>query len=300
MALVSEYAFTTGADSSGNGYTLTIVGTPSVAGGHTGNGAIASPTNRFEGKPGANSSLTSWTFMAWVKVNSLTPAYQTILGDGVVLYSGINSNGSMDCYPGTGPATSAAGVVTVGTWVHYAAVNNAGSLQIYVNGVASGSAATGAALNFGGATTYEVGSYGTGTEPIDGIIDDLRIFDTALTAGQITTWMNTPAGAPAAAASPSPFILVPPKPFGTPWRGPTAEPFQLQGDQTTPAGNANVSVDDTGTGTDAVTVAAAVSLPDDPAAGADAISVLGSTDPNQALPDAFPVPFVGPYYGPPP
>lgn len=208
MALEAEYGFTNGADSSGNGRTLTIVGTPSVAGGHTGNGAIASPTNRFEGKPGPNSSLTSWSFMAWLKVNSLTPPYQTILGDGVVLYSGINSNGSMDCYPGTGPATSAAGVVSVGTWVHYTAVNNAGSLQIYVNGVASGSAATGAALNFGGTTTYEVGSYGTGTEPIDGIIDDLRVFSHAVTTGEISTYMSTPAGGAAASATEGPYVPV--------------------------------------------------------------------------------------------
>ena len=81
------------------------------------------------------------------------------------------------------------------TWTHLAATYDGATLRLYVNGmlVASvartGSLATSTnPLQIGGDSIY--GQYFRGT------IDEVRVYNVALTAAQIQTDMNTPIGAP--------------------------------------------------------------------------------------------------------
>lgn len=202
MTLISEYGFTDGADSSGNGHTLNIVGSPSVAGGKNGKAAMSSATDRFRGLPGANVSLTDWTVMCWVKRLSATvSSYEGIFSNGNNFYFEFMNNGcTIECYsnvashpnyPKPGPTV----IAPIGTWIHVAVTRTtAGVSQIFIDGVSVVSG-NGGAMNFG-AGSYEVGCYDSGTSnQFPGLVDELRLFDTALNAAQITTWMNTPVGA---------------------------------------------------------------------------------------------------------
>jgi Concanavalin A-like lectin/glucanases superfamily/Bacterial Ig domain len=94
-------------------------------------------------------------------------------------------NTGSDLYA-NGPSALAAG-----QWVHLAMTYDSTTLRVYVNGIevstasrAGTIAATTGALRIGGNTVW--GEY------FSGLIDDVRIYTTALSAAQIQTDMNTP------------------------------------------------------------------------------------------------------------
>jgi hypothetical protein len=80
--------------------------------------------------------------------------------------------------------------LTTGTWYHLTATFDATTLKIYTNGV------IGTNATFSGTqTTYStnppsIGAYSTGTFPFNGQIDDVRIYNYALTAGQVKLLYN--------------------------------------------------------------------------------------------------------------
>ncbi|MGB4768667.1 MAG: LamG domain-containing protein [Candidatus Saccharimonas sp.] len=215
MALVSEYSFsenngsTTTADITGNGYDLSVVGSPFTAGGHSGNGMRGgTTTDRAEGPVGPNTLFQDWTVMGWVKLDGYTDPYRAVLADGNNFYLEFTSYAGglrIECYSGTAywPNGSTGYTTTtgLGVWMHVAATRSAGTdyfgdgpSKVYVNGVevASGN---GRAYNFAN-PGFEVGSVGNGAGyNLDGTVDTLRVFDEALTEEQIAAWMNTPAGA---------------------------------------------------------------------------------------------------------
>lgn len=217
MALVSEYNFnenngsSTAADLTGNGHNLTVVGSPFTAGGHSGNGVRGgTATDRIEGPVGPNMFLGEWTVMAWVKLDGYTPIWRAVLSDGNNFYFEFAANSigdplHIECFSGaSGHPNGPTGYTTVtglGVWMHVAVTRSAGSdffgdgpSKVYFNGVEVGSG-NGRAYHFAN-PNFEVGSNSNGTDyNLNGIIDNLRLFDEALTEEQIAAWMNTPAGA---------------------------------------------------------------------------------------------------------
>lgn len=215
MALVSEYDFNenngsaTTADLTGNGYNLTVVGSPFTASGHAGNAARGgTTTDRIEGPVGPNTLFQDWTVMAWVKLDGYTDPYRAVLADGNNFYLEFTSYAGglrLECYSGTGYwPNGPTGYTTtsgLGVWVHVAATRSAGAdyfgdgpSKVYINGVEVGSG-NGRAYNFAN-PGFEVGSVGNGAGyNLDGTVDDLRLFDEALTESQIAAWMTTAAGA---------------------------------------------------------------------------------------------------------
>jgi hypothetical protein len=152
---------------------------------------------------GPNLSQSTWTVMAWVFITTAPGAgvfnaivVENSTGTFFLEASGANGSISFDSSPGGGSAAS----FSINTWYHVAATS-AG--QIYINGSASGSAGSGAAVNFG------VGNWtvcqGSGDGGWAGVIDDVRIFNTVESASSITTWMNTPVGG--APAKPPSLIM---------------------------------------------------------------------------------------------
>lgn len=210
MALVAEYGFsegsgTTAADSSGGGHPLTIAsGAATWATGHTGAG-LAGNTS---GVGGVNTSLSNptsnVTIMAWVKPHTVSGAEEPLLG----YWSSPSSdpNGSSQCVlyatrSAFGTANKLVGNLRIGgtlgeivgpaltadTWVHVALAFDGTTISLFVNGALFTSVTR--------AGTLGVGSFGVAGRS-DATVDDVRAFNTALTASQVTTWMNSPAGVP--------------------------------------------------------------------------------------------------------
>jgi hypothetical protein len=203
MALLSQYGFNEGsglvsADSSGNGYDLTALNSSTSwdPGGKNGAGAKV----KHSGILGPNTSQTAMTVMAWVKRTGTWTGYAGIVTCQTAnFFFECNDTGGTytpNFYGGNGNSDAASGL-TLNTWVHIAATADGTSGQYYINGSASGSA--GAAMdpmNFG-INTWRIVCDGISGDDGEndnfvGIVDEVRIFNSVLTAGEITTWMNTP------------------------------------------------------------------------------------------------------------
>ena len=80
-----------------------------------------------------------------------------------------------------------------GTWSHLATTYDGSTLRLYVNGAqVSSKPVTGAIVN--GSGPLHVGGNAVWAEWFSGQIDDLRVYNRALTAGELQTDMNTPVG----------------------------------------------------------------------------------------------------------
>ena len=203
MALLSEYGFNEGsgltaADSSGNGYDLTASNSSTSwsAGGKTESGTL----REFTGVVGPNSSKSSWTVMAWVKRTGTWSGFAGILtspDNNFYLEADANNAYIPNCYADITTAFATT-PLPLNNWVHVAVVSTSNNIQLFVNGAAEGANEAANAMNFGNSVWVVNPTAVTGNENSDfvGIVDEVRVFDTALTAGQITTYMNTPISTP--------------------------------------------------------------------------------------------------------
>ncbi|MEK9178657.1 MAG: LamG domain-containing protein [Patescibacteria group bacterium] len=144
---------------------------------------------------------TALTVSAWVKPTNFTCAGADTNCTIFTKYGGnfqgyrffTNSSGIVGmriCTPSTCPGTDSAQALATGTWSHVVGVWDGASVRIYINGRQSGSTGTATAITqdttaptIGKASWYN-GDY------FNGQIDDVKVFNYALTAGQVKTLYN--------------------------------------------------------------------------------------------------------------
>jgi hypothetical protein len=211
----NEASGTTAVDGSGNNNNGTIAGATRVTG-QTGFGGAL----QFNGSSSivniahsASLALTNgMTLEAWVNPSanagtSVNDGWRTVImkersttGLAYGLYgndgdsnpsrpAGYIRNNGTDVEAANGPA------VPIGVWTHLAVTYDGTTLRLYVNGVlrnsvaaSGGIAASTAPLRIGGNTVFSV----PGTEYFAGLIDEVRIYNRALSAAEITADMNMP------------------------------------------------------------------------------------------------------------
>ena len=203
--LIAAYGFeegggTTTADSSGRGHTGTVSGVTWVTTGRFGKALSFDGVNDLVNVADSNAlDLTSaMTLEAWIRPTSATDYRSVVIKErsGGLVYSMYSSSdtpppsgwvriGTAD-YSVNGP-----GAIPTNTWTHIAVTFGGGSLRLYVNGTLvttvsrTGSIATSTSpLRIGGNTIW--GEY------FSGLIDEVRIYNRALSATEIQTDMNTP------------------------------------------------------------------------------------------------------------
>ncbi len=181
----------TATDASGNSNHGTIVGATWTTQGRYGsalgfdgnNDRVSGPTITLGG---------AFTLMAWIN-NPSNAAIETILTVGSTRDVYL-SNGVLTLYTGNNEFRFGAPVPT-SSWQHVAVTYQSGTVAAYVNGAARGTIASG---SLGSATgRLQVGAWASGTENWDffgGVVDEVRVYDRALTAGEIQTAMSTPIG----------------------------------------------------------------------------------------------------------
>ena len=136
------------------------------------------------------------TLEAWVNPSLVNGAWRDVIYKGNDnYYLEADSTGIKPVAGGTFGGSNGnaigTGALTVNTWAHLAGTYDGATLRLYVNGVQVSSVAkTGAitastnALQIGGDSIY--GQYFPGT------IDEIRIYNRALSATEIQSDMNTP------------------------------------------------------------------------------------------------------------
>src|SRR6267378_538550 len=213
--LVGAYSFnegsgTTVADASGNGNTGTNVSTVWTATGKYGGGLSFNGTSSYVdlGNRPMLQMTGSMTLSAWVLATA------NPVDDGQIIAKSDSGSGKagwqFKTSPDTGPHTFAIAVSANGssvvqrysktvralnTWYHVAGVYNASArtLNIYVNGVLDNGTLIGTipASQFNPNLNATIGKRSGGFN-FQGTIDELRVYNVALTAAQVQADMNTP------------------------------------------------------------------------------------------------------------
>ena len=204
--LVAAYSFnegtgTTVSDASGNGLNGIVANGAWTTVGKFGNALVFNGTSTLVTiNDSASLHLTNaMTLEAWVNPSVVSSAWGDVVYKGNDNYylEATTTSGGVPCGAGTfGTADVGAfgtAVLALNTWTHIATTYDGATLRFYVNGVqVSTLAQTGAMvtssnpLQIGGDSIY--GQYFQGT------IDEVRVYNTTLTAAQIQTDMITPLG----------------------------------------------------------------------------------------------------------
>ncbi|TCO54365.1 LamG-like jellyroll fold domain-containing protein [Actinocrispum wychmicini] len=204
-SLVAAYNFNEGSgttltDRTGRGHNGTVAGATWTAG-NTGGALSFNGTSDMVTIADANDlDLTSaMTVEAWVRPAAGTPNWRSVLmkertgGLVYALYSD-NAAGHPAGYVGIGSTDRSAtipGTIPATTWTHLAVTYNATTIRFYVNGTEV--ASTPSTGNMAASTgALRIGGNGVWGEFFAGAIDDVRVYNRALTAAEIATDQTTP------------------------------------------------------------------------------------------------------------
>jgi hypothetical protein len=218
--LVAAYGFnegagTTTADASGRGHTASIAGATWTTNGKYGNAlAFNGTTSYVDLGNAADFQITgSMTWSAWIIATADPHDDGQIVAKSSSAGSAWRPQGwHFKTSPDTGPHTFGVGVSpdglaltqrysttvrALGTWYHVAGVYDAAArtLHIYVNGVLDDGVLRGTvpAAQFNGPASVNIGRHSGGFY-FQGTIDEVRLYNRALTQAEIQADMNTPLG----------------------------------------------------------------------------------------------------------
>jgi hypothetical protein len=216
--LVAAYSFDEGsgssaADASGNGNAGTVNGAAWAASGKNAGALSFDGVNDRVDVPDAPELdlSTSMTLSAWVRPDTLGGYRTALLKESssyltYALYAGTTSSNRPaieanrgELIGGTAPPLNA--------WTHIAGTYAGGTLRIYVNGVQVAAKATTQVMPNSTNPLY-IGGNSRWGEYFDGLIDDVRVYNRALSAAEIATDRDTPVGT--AAPPPPPQDTTPP------------------------------------------------------------------------------------------
>src|SRR2546421_41505 len=200
--LVAAYAFnegsgTTVADASGNNNNGTITAATWTTAGKFGNALAFNGTSARVTVPNAASLQlsTGMTLEAWVFPTGSLTSWRSVVDktvDGYYLMASTDQNnrpGVGGTWTGGNQNVAAPTVLTINTWTHLAATFDGATVRLFVNGVQVASQAQTTPLaTTPGTLQMGANSYG---EFFAGRIDEVRIYNRALSATEIQTDMNT-------------------------------------------------------------------------------------------------------------
>jgi|GEM_PF-3795855 len=185
----NEGSGSTAADSSGNGYDLTAVGsTPWTAYGHTGAGTSPTLTKYFKRTGVGSGTLDAWTVTMWFKrAGNTATSYGQFLNDSSNFWMEMTQVGNWGFTGGYSPAA-----LPTGDWHHLAWVlkptsSSEGVMTFYLDGNYSHTKTyTSTDRLFVRSNTWMIGRGPGGSDgAVNGVIDDVRIYDTPLTEAQV-------------------------------------------------------------------------------------------------------------------
>ncbi len=146
---------------------------------------------------------SAMTLEAWVNPATTTAAWRDVIYKGNDNYylEGTSDTAGRPGAGGTFGTTYGTSALAVNTWSYLAVSYDRTTIRLYVNGTqVSTLAATGAIAS--STNPLSIGSDSLYGQYFQGLIDDVRVYNTALTQAQIQTDMTTPVAPPAPDTSP--------------------------------------------------------------------------------------------------
>jgi chitodextrinase len=202
--LVAGYNFDAGggntvADLSGNGNTGTISGATWGTGKYGGALSFNGTNARVSVPTSASLNLTSgMTLMAWIEPTASQSGWRTIIQretDSYVLNAS-NSTGPLrpsggGTFGGAFQWVSGPSANPVNAWTHVALTYDGSILRLYVNGTQVATTAAAGAIQ-SSTNPLWIGGNNPYGEYFQGLIDEARVYNRALSATEVQTAMNTP------------------------------------------------------------------------------------------------------------
>ncbi len=181
-------------DASGNGHHGTLVSSPAWTAGIRGT-ALSFDTSNYIAAERVTAVTDNWTISAWVNPASLPQNTAMIFyngsdqgGYGIVLGPAANSSEFGGLYGQVVWIGSGYSLPSANTWYHLVMVRDSGTAKFYVNGVQTANTSNSNPLAVAGclsiAEQYDNCSSPKGRR-FNGKIDDVRIYDRALTAADV-------------------------------------------------------------------------------------------------------------------
>ena len=201
--LVAAYAFaeagTQAPDASGKGNNGTVTNTSWTAAGKFGGALSFNGSSSWVTIPDAPSLdlTTGMTLEAWVNPAALGPAWRTVIfkeQPGETVYSlyahdGARPRGQLFLAGEQDALGSTA--LPLNVWTHLAATYDGSTLRLFVNGVQAGSKTVSGSLP-ASSGALRIGGNSIWGEYFSGLIDEIRIYNRALTPTELQTDMATP------------------------------------------------------------------------------------------------------------
>jgi len=186
--LVACYAFENKlADGSPNAHDANVMTNVTFAAGKIGQAVVVGPTTEIDVPDSTGFDVAALTIEAWIAPTALpaTGARGGILDCEAQYGFFLHELGDLSCTAGGG-LTAPAGVITPGEWHHVACTSDAATITIYIDGTAVVSG-IGGALSTGGTSGITLGGNNPpgGGSPLNGTLDQVRLYNAARTAAQI-------------------------------------------------------------------------------------------------------------------
>ena len=197
--LVAHYEFNEGSgstlvDSSATGNDGTLLGSPSWTAGQIGSGALdfSGDFDRVEIADNAATDFGSGDFSVgfWFNSNSPSASVSRLVGDlnggyGFVFYE---SSGTLNFLANSsgGSATTSVGGLFDGNWHHVVGTRSGSDFNLYVDGSLASNVNAGAVTSVSNAETLRIGASSSSHGDYDGLIDEVRLYDRALSSDDVT------------------------------------------------------------------------------------------------------------------
>lgn len=158
-----------------------------------GGGYITAPDSPSLNIQGNQVTMSAW-FKPSVDVSAMNNTYPTLIAKRPWQVGGyaahfVRNNGEIIvqyCYTGTCPHASNGTPLTANTWYHYVGVVDGSKLYLYINGVlVKEVTASGVAIGSSAGSLFGIG------QNFQGAIDDVRIYNRALSAEEVATQYNS-------------------------------------------------------------------------------------------------------------
>jgi len=196
--LIAKYTFDGDAnDSSGNSYNGTLVNGATFAAGKIGQALSLDGIDDTVNLSTAIIPLTgSWTVSLWVKSNKPS-TYQGLFGQyGSAVILDFRDNGRIrlySVYSGSEVNLSASTWYEANKWYHISVVYDSAVSTVYLYVNASNPVSASLSGTLISQSPFSIGSE-AGTDPLDGLIDDFRVYNRALSASEVSALYNNGAG----------------------------------------------------------------------------------------------------------
>ncbi len=195
-------------DGSGNGYTLTFAGTPAAATGHAGDANGAANLNGsskylyIADASAANLDITgNLSISAWIYLNAVGGGLYHMIAaklstSGNYSYDfHVDPNGNLKArLSSNGTALTsviATTVLTTGTWYHVAVVYDGTDIRLYLNGSLDCTPVSYSSGIYNSTADFCIGIASDKTShTINGVVDDVAVWNRALTTSEITALYN--------------------------------------------------------------------------------------------------------------